>query len=147
MSSRFQPPPIVDAARRLCADVEQIVRTFSQYHRYRTGDQLRARADEVLTCAMRTWRKKDNRLQRAEDLVDAVDRFNERLQVCKIVHAFKNFGQFERLAKAAHSLGSQAGGWKRSIEQHPNAQNARADGVAQRGERLSTRAAYPRANT
>jgi len=147
MASRFQPPPIVDAARKLCAEVEQIVRTFPRYHRYRTGDLLRDRADDVLTCAMRTWRKKDNRLRRAEELVDAVDRFRERLQVCKFVHAFRDFAQFERLATATNSLGGQAGGWKRSIEQHPNAQNAQADGIAQRGERLSTRAARPRANT
>ncbi|MCA0196647.1 MAG: four helix bundle protein [Proteobacteria bacterium] len=146
MASRFQPPPMVDAARRLCAEVEQIVRDFPQYHRYRTGDKLRDLADEVLICAMRTWRKKDNRLRRAEDLVDAVDRFKERLQVCKQAHAFKRFAQFERLSKAAHELGAQAGGWKKSVEQHPNTQNAQADGVAQRGERLSTRAARSRAN-
>ncbi|KLJ02858.1 hypothetical protein [Luteimonas sp. FCS-9] len=147
MASRFQPPPIVDAARRLCADVEQVVRTFPRYHRYQTGAELRRRADAILILASRTWHRGEGRLECATQLVDAIDAFKERLQVCKLVRAFQRFAQFERLAGAAHDLGMQAGGWKRSIEQHPNAQNARAGRPAQRGEKLSTRDARQRAKS
>ena len=46
----------------------------------------------------------------------------------------------------AGDIGKQAGGWKRSLETHPNAQNVQAEASAQRGKKLSTRAARSRAN-
>jgi len=149
MASRFQPPPIVDAARNLCADIEQVVRKFPRYHRYQSGATLRLQAETVMRCATRTWQKQQERKFWADKLVDAVDDLKDRLQVCKQVHAFQNFKQFERLAIKASEIGKQAGGWKRSLEQqpHPNAQNVQAEAFAQRGKKLSTRAARSRANT
>ena len=147
MASRFQPPPIVDAARHLCADIEQVVRKFPRYHRYQSGADLRRQAEAVMRCATRTWQKQGHQRRFwADKLVDAVDDLKDRLQVCKIVHAFQSFAQFERLMVKAGDIGKQAGGWKRSLETHPNAQNVQAEASAQRGKKLSTRAARSRAN-
>ena len=137
---------MVDAAYRLCADVEQIVRKFPRFHRYQTGALLRQRADDVVEAATQTWFDLEERWEWACRLVKAIDNFKARLQVCKRIRALRDFSQFEKLLVDADNLGSQAGGWKRSIEQHPNTQNAQANGIAQRGERLSTRTARSRAN-
>ena len=146
MTSRFQPPPIVDAARNLCADIEQVVRKFPRYHRYQSGAALRLQAEMVMRCATRTWQKHGQRRFWADKLVDAVDDLKDRLQVCKLVRAYHSFAQFERLMLRAGAIGKQAGGWKRSLEVHPHAQNVQAEASAQRGKKLSTRAALSRAN-
>ncbi|ODT97293.1 MAG: hypothetical protein ABS82_01185 [Rhodanobacter sp. SCN 67-45] len=146
MASRFQPPPIVDAARNLCADIEQVVRKFPRYHRYQSGAALRLQAETVMRCATRTWQKQDQRRFWADKLVDAIDDLKDRLQVCKLVRAYQSFAQFERLMVRAGEIGKQAGGWKRSLDMHPHAQNVQAEASAQRGKKLSTRAARSRAN-
>ncbi len=151
MASRFQPAPIVDASRKLCGDIELVVRLFHRYHRYASGLELRRQAQVVMEQATRAIKHPEQRKYRVAKLVDAIDDLMDRLQVCKYARAFafKNgFSHFERLVLAIEGLGAQAGGWKRSFEQqHPNVQNAQASSVAQRDLKLSTPAARrPRAN-
>jgi hypothetical protein len=150
MASRFQPAPIIDASRKLCGDIERVVRLFPRYHRYASGLELRRQAAVVMQHANRAIKNPDQRAQHVAYLVDAVDDLMDRLQVCKFANAFsfKNgFSHFERLVIAIEGLGAQAGGWKRSTRQHPIVQNAQAQRVAQRDMKLSTPAAsMPGAN-
>ena len=146
MTSRFQPPPIIKAAERLLVEIEQAVRRFPRYHRYQVGTDLRRKAMEVFTSANRAWRDRAEQARLVGALVWVIDELKHFLQVSKLLHAFSSFRQFEMLMRQAEELGAQAGGWKRRLVS-PTAQNAQADGVAQRGKKLSTRTALAGANS
>ena len=146
MPSRFQLPPIVKAAERLLVDIEQAVRRFDRYHRYQIGADLRKHAAEVYRLANRAGRDVNQRHQLVPQLVWAVDEVKQTMQIAKLIHAFKSFRQFEALARQAEDVGKQAGGWRKLV-QHPKVQNAPAQqGVTQRGQKLSARAASTGAN-
>jgi len=146
MTSRFQPPPIIKAAERLLVEIEKAVRQFPRYHRYAVGADLRRQAMTVYTNANRAWIDRPRQIELVGQLVWDIDALKQHLQVAKLLHAFNSFRRFEMLARLAHELGAQAGGWNRGFST-PNAQNARANGVAQCGEKLSTRTAPARANS
>ncbi|TAA42509.1 four helix bundle protein [Pseudoxanthomonas winnipegensis] len=141
MPSRFQLPPIVKTAERLLVDIEQAVRRFPRYHRYQIGADLRRQAMAVYRDADRAWRDRQHQAERVAQLVWDIDELKQHLQVAKLLQAFASFKQFEALARAAHQLGAQAGGWRRH-QSTPQAQNAAGVGaVPQRGQKLSTCAA------
>jgi hypothetical protein len=140
MTSRFQPPPIIKASERLLVEIEKAVRSFPRYHRYQVGSDLRRKAMEVFTRANRAWRDRAEQVRLVGELVWDIDELKQFLQVAKLLHAFSGFRQFEMLARLAEELGAQAGGWRRRLVS-PNAQSAQANGVAQRGKKLSTRTA------
>ena len=146
MTSRFQPPPLIKACERLLVDLENAVRQFPRYHRYQVGADLRRQAMAVSINANRAWRDRDHQAALVGQLVWDIDALKQYLQTAKLLHAFNSFRRFEMLARLAHELGAQAGGWNRRVST-PNAQNAQAKGVAQRGEKLSTRTAPARANS
>ncbi|RFF51695.1 four helix bundle protein [Xanthomonas campestris] len=145
MTSRFQPPPIIKACERLLVEIEQCVRRFVRYHRYAIGTDLRQQAMTVYRNANRAWRDRENQANWVRQLVWDIDALKQYLQTAKLLHAFGSFRQFEMLARLAEQLGAQAGGWHRQLNL-PKAQNAQANSVVQRGQKLSTRAASAGAN-
>lgn len=146
MTSRFQLPPILKACERLLLEIEQAVRQFPRYHRYMIGSDLRRQIMSVSSTANRAWRDRTNQAKWVGQLVWDIDDLKQHLQAAKLLQAFRSFRQFEMLIRLAEELGAQAGGWRRRLI-HPHAQNARADGVAQRGQKLSTRVASAGANS
>ena len=139
--SRFSPPPIIRASERLLLDVENAVRRFPRYHRYQIGADLRRQAMTVYRRANRAWRDRAKQSAWVDALVWDIDDLKQHLQTGKLLQAFVSFAQFEALARQAEGLGAQAGGWRRQL-MHPSAQSVQAgNGVAQRGEKLSTRSA------
>jgi len=146
MPSRYQLPPIVKATERLLVDIEQAVRGFDRYHRYQIGGDLRGKAMDAYRLASRAGHDYDQRLQCVQQLRWTIDEIKQHLQIAKLVRAFKSFRQFEALIRQAEDIGRQAGGWRKQL-QHPKAQSAQArNGVAQRGQKLSARAASAEAN-
>ena len=146
MPSRFQLPPIVKAAERLLVDIENAVRSFPRYHRHQIGSNLREQAMTVYKIANRAWRDRAQQKRWVVQLVWAVDELRQVMQTAKLLHAFKSFNQFEELARQAHGLGAQAGGWRRQFG-NPSAQSASgSNAVVQRGQKLSTHAASIGAN-
>jgi len=141
MASRFQLPPIVKAAEQLLVDIENAVRRFPCYHRNAIGKKLRKAAMKVYTLAGRAWFDRARQAHWVEKLRWAIDKVKERLQISKELHALASFNQFEMLWRQAAALGAQAGGWHRH-QADPQAQNVPGPrAVAQRGQKLSTRAA------
>jgi hypothetical protein len=145
MTSRFQPPPIIKACERLLVEIEQAVSRFPRYHRYQIGSDLRKQAMTAWGYANKAWRDRARQTVWVEKLKWAVDDLKQYLQTAKLLHAFGSFRQFEAIARLAEQLGAQAGGWHRQLHL-PKAQNAPADGIAQRGQKLSTRTAPAGAN-
>ena len=142
----FQLPPIVKAAERLVVEIEEAVRRFHRYHRYQVGTDLRTQAMAILDLAHRAWRDRAQQARWVEQLVWAIDQLQHRIQVAKLVKATTSFRQFEHLLRLVTELGRQAGGWRKHL-QHPKGQSAQDHrAVAQRAQRLSTRAASTGAN-
>ncbi|HVI60092.1 MAG TPA: four helix bundle protein [Luteimonas sp.] len=133
-------PPIVKAAERLLIDIEQAVRRFDRYHRYAIGTDLRAKAMQVYDLAQRAWRDRAHQARWVGQLVWAIDELRHRLQAAKLLNATASFRQFEHLARQISELGKQAGGWHRhhNTPKGQDAQGHRA--IAQRAQKLSTRA-------
>ena len=148
MPSRFQLPPIVKAAERLLVDIENAVRSFPRYHRHQIGSDLRKQAMTVYKLANRARRDRAHQQRWVMQLVWAVDELRQYMQTAKLLYAFKGFNQFEELARQAHGLGAQAGGWRRQFTNSPNAQSASgSNAVVQRGKKLSTHSASTGANS
>lgn len=139
MTSRYQSPPILKSIERLLVDIEQAVRTFTRAFRHDLGADLRRQAMQVFRLANRAYRDREAQARWVGDLVWAIDDLRQYLQTAKLLGATKSFRQFEHLARQVEQIGMQAGGWKRTLS--PNAQSAHAAGDAQRGKKLSTRAA------
>jgi hypothetical protein len=104
-------PPIVKLAERLMCEIEIIVRGFSRYHKYQTGEDLRSAAWKVLWAAYRAYLDHSKRTEWLEQLVLAVDELKLTIQIIKGIGAFKCFAQFEALARSVSELGRQCGGW------------------------------------
>ncbi|GAB3305804.1 four helix bundle protein [Luteimonas notoginsengisoli] len=133
-------PPIVKASERLLVDIEQAVRRFDRYHRYAIGTDLRAKAMQVYDLAQRAWRDRQHQARWVAQLVWAIDELRHRLQAAKLLRATPSFCQFEHLARQISELGKQAGGWHRHLNT-PKGQDAQGrQAVAQRAQKLSTRA-------
>ncbi|PRH82830.1 four helix bundle protein [Arenimonas caeni] len=115
-------PPIVKAAERLLLDVELAVRGWPRCHKYGAGKDLREVALQLATVATLAWLEPSRRLEHVRALVEGVQRLKVLLQLGKRLQAFRSFGQFDQLARQAHGLGAQAGGWWKDL-QSPKAQS------------------------
>jgi hypothetical protein len=140
----YSLPPIVKLAERLLVDIEQAVRTWPRYHKYAHGAVLRAKAMDVAETAHRAWRDRPRQAQWTQQLVWKIDELKISLQLGSQIRAFASFAQFEALARVAHQLGRQAGGWRK--QQSSQDQNAAPRSAPQRVKKLSTRNASLGAN-
>ncbi|MFC6351276.1 four helix bundle protein [Stenotrophomonas sp. CW117] len=147
MTSRFQPPPIIKASERMAVEIENAVRRFPRYHRYQIGSDLRARSQQAFINANTAWRERADQARWVGVLVRDIDALKQLLQIGKRLGAFASFRQFEMLIRLAEELGMQAGGWRRRLRENSHAQNVQAEGIAQRGKKLSTCTALARANS
>ena len=133
-------PPVVKAAERILLEVEQAVRRWPRAYRYEVGRELRAHALSLAVTANLAWREPSRRAEHVRALVEGVERLKVLLQLGSQLKAFTSFGQFEQLARQAHDLGRQVGGWSKS-ESHPKTQNCgRQDGAP----RARSGTEYPR---
>lgn len=98
---------------------------------------------KVFHLANRACRDRERQAAWVDELVWAVDDLRQFWQTAKLLDATRSFAQFEHIIRQVDAIGRQCGGWKR---QHPKAQSARDDLHAQRGQKLSTRAASAGAN-
>ncbi len=115
-------PPIVKAAERLLLDIELAVRGWPRSHKYGAGKELRDVALQLATLSNLAWLEPSRREQHVRELVENVQRLKVLLQLGKRLQVFRSFGQFDQLARQAHGLGAQAGGWWKDL-QSPNAQS------------------------
>ena len=141
----FELPPIVKLSERLLVDVEQAVRRFARFHKYTFGSNLRHAAFDLATHANKAWTDREHRDEWLRQLDVAVDDVKLLLRLGKTIRAFSSFGQFEHLARTAHGIGQQVGGWLRQGKRHKG-QNAEPRVASQRAHSLSTRAASCEAN-
>jgi hypothetical protein len=132
-------PPVVKAAERILLDLELAVRRWPRSHRYGIGKDLREQALALAVGANLAWREQSRRVEHVRGLVEGVEALKVLLQLGSQLKAFSSFGQFDLLARQAHDLGRQVGGWSKS--EHPKTQNCgRQDGAP----RARSGTEYPR---
>jgi four helix bundle protein len=108
--------PIYKAAYDLCLYVEQVVRSFSRYHKYSLGTDLRDGARCVLRLIVRANARRDKApvlLQIREE----VEELKVLLRLCHDAKAFPNFNSFEHAITRLTDIAKQNEGWLKSQRQ------------------------------
>ena len=140
-------PPIVKDAESLLLKVEQAVSRFPRRYRYQgVGPRLSDHAFRISELANLAWRQPSRRRALVGELQAHVDSIRICAQLGSRLRAFTSFGQFEDVARTVDSLGRQAGGWLRRSKEASTAQNPPPARAAERGQKLSTRAASREVN-
>ena len=107
--------PILRDARLMMVEVERIVKDFPRYHKYALGSQLRKKAMQIYQLVSRVIQHKQNRKRWIESLIYAVDDFKCQIQIAKLLKIFKNFKQFELLARYSLALNKQSKSWQQNM--------------------------------
>jgi hypothetical protein len=108
--------PIWRDLNRLLLEIELAVRTFSRYHKYTLGSDMRRQAMDLCRLLSRAMAVQDEaRLERVRALQQALDDLKITLQLAKELHAYQSFAQFQRIIELAVASGKQVGAWGRSL--------------------------------
>lgn len=118
--------PIYRDAFELLVYLENAVQTFSKYHKYTLGTDLRNSAREVLKLIVRA----NNSTAREvvlEELRLALEDLKVLIRVGKEVKAFPSFKTFEVAVNQLVSVSKQTEGWLRSTRQRSQGQKLALD--------------------
>ena len=125
--------PIYKASYDLCLSLEQVVRSFSRYHKYTLGADLRDGARRVLKLVVRANTRRDKGPVLLE-LREEVEELKVVLRLCQDVKAFANFDAFEQAITKAVEIAKQNEGWLKSQRQgHGQSRRAMPEGPAAPG--------------
>ena len=128
-------PDIAKRAARVAAAIELAVTRFARKHRYAAGQDLRAKAREVVRRTHLAWHARQRKLQRVQELSTAVDDLKIEISIADLVHAWGSRAELEAVARLVHDLGGRVGGWLKNLQ--PTGQNAAAARQPQRAQILS----------
>jgi len=125
--------PIYKASYDLCLYVEQVVRSFSRYHKYTLGADLREGARRVLKLVVRANSRRD-RVPLLIEVREEVEQLKVLLRLCQDVKAFANFKAFENAISKAVEIAKQNEGWlKHQRQGHGESRRAMPEGPAAPG--------------
>lgn len=115
--AQYEHLPIYKKAYDLLLYFEKIVHSFSRYHKYTHGAELRRQMREVL----RLIRLANDAEEKAPVLLknrELLEDLKLTIRVCKDVKAFQNFNSFQYSINEVVSLCKQNEGWlKHTLEQ------------------------------
>ena len=131
--ARAEHLPIYKASYDLCLSLEQVVRSFSRYHKYTLGTDLRDGARRVLKLVVRANTRRD-KVPVLLELREEVEELKVILRLCQDVKAFANFDAFEQAITKAVEIAKQNEGWLKSQRQgHGQSRRAMPEGGAAPG--------------
>jgi len=108
--------PIYKASYDLCLYLEQVVRSFSRYHKYTLGADLRDGARRVLKLVVRANTQRDKAPVLLE-VREEVEQLKVVLRLCQDVKAFASFNAFAHAIQQVVAIAKQNEGWLRSQRQ------------------------------
>ena len=111
--------PIYKAAYDFCLWCEQVVQSFSRYHKYALGADLRDGARRVLKLIVRANARRDKRPVLFE-VREEVEQLKVLLRLGYDVKAFPNFNSFEHAITTVTGIAKQNEGWLKSQGQGQN---------------------------
>jgi len=111
--ARYEHLPLYKTAMELTVYIETVVRSFSRYHKYTLGTDLRQQSRALVTVIIRA-NSRGEKLPVLVDLRERVEAFQVLLRICKEVKAFTKFEAYAQAAQLAVALGRQNEGWIKS---------------------------------
>ena len=108
--ARYEHLPLYKTAMELTVYIETVVRTFSRYHKYTLGTDLRQQSRALVTVIIRANSRRE-KVPVLVDLRERVEAFQVLLRICKEVKAFAKFEAYAQAAQLAVALGRQNEGW------------------------------------
>ena len=104
--ARYEHLPLYKTAMELTGYIETVVRTFSRYHKYTLGTDLRQQSRALVTVIIRANSQRE-KFPVLVDLRERVEAFQVLLRICKEVKAFTKFEAYAQAAQLAVALGLQ----------------------------------------
>jgi hypothetical protein len=114
--ARNEPVPIYKASYDLCLYFEQIVRSFSRYHKYSLGAELREGARRVLRLIVRANARGDKTAVLLR-IREEVEELKVLLRLCHDAKVFASFNSFEHAITLVTDIAKQNEGWLKSQQQ------------------------------
>jgi hypothetical protein len=113
MPSLYENLPVYKKALDLAIYIETIVRSFSRYHKYTVGSDLRNLSKRILVLVARA-NSKDERSVSLKEAIERIEELKILIRVCKEIKAFSSFKSFEHTTRLAIDVARQCEGWYRS---------------------------------
>jgi hypothetical protein len=129
--------PIYKARYDLCLYLEQVVPSFSRYHKYALGTELREGARRVLRLVVRANARRE-RVPVLLEVREELEQLEVVLRLGQDLKAFPSFGAFEHAITLVVDVARQNEGW---LIARPSAPPVRA-GTPPPGSRLRPRGAF-----
>ena len=101
--ARYEHLPLYKTAMELTVYIETVVRSFSRYHKYTLGTDLRQQSRALVTVIIRA-NSRGEKLPVLVDLRERVEAFQVLLRICKEVKAFTKFEAYAQAAQLAVAL-------------------------------------------
>jgi 23S rRNA-intervening sequence protein len=111
--AKYEHLPIYKRAMELTVHIENTVKSFSRYHKYTLGADLRNAARELAVLVMRANSRRD-KIMLLTELRDKSEEMKALLIIGKETKAFASFKQFQAAAELAVEISRQSEGWLRS---------------------------------
>jgi N-glycosylase/DNA lyase len=116
--ARYEHLPIFREAYDLTVHVENLVRSFSRYHKYTLGTDLRNKTRGVLELIVEANNSRDDRAERLEELRRALENLKVLNRLCHDAKAFPGGTRsYLHMAERITNLARQNEGWIRSTRQ------------------------------
>ncbi len=125
--ARYEHLPIYRDTFKLYIYCETIVRNFSRYHKYSTGQDLRDLVRKVLRLIIRA-NHSPRKPPVLEEMRITVAEVRLMIHICKEVKAFQNFKSFETAVNQVTNISRQAEGWYKYAHKRENGRNPGTDG-------------------
>ena len=111
--SQYEHLPIYKKMFDIVVYIEQIVKSFSRYHKYTLGSEMRNLSRKTLIAIIKANWKKDKK----EILIKVRENLEElkiMARIAKDLKVFGSFNSFEYLVKELVEISKQNEGWLRS---------------------------------
>ncbi len=117
--ARYEHLPIYRKAMELSVYLDGVVRNFSRYHKYTTGQELRDLSRDIIKLIIRANSAVDKTATLTE-LVENCEMLKTMIFYAKEVQAFAGFNAFQHATGLSVSICKQSEGWLQSSKRGRN---------------------------
>jgi hypothetical protein len=115
--ARYEHLPIYKQAMDIAVHFERVVASFSRYHKYTLGTDLRQKSREVVALIVKANNSRDRKIVLLQ-LRACLDELLILIRLAKEVQAFKSFKAFQFILEQVVSVCRQNEGWlKNTLKQ------------------------------
>ena len=109
--ARYEHLPIFREAYDLAVHLEKIVRSFSRYHKYTLGTDLRNKSRRILDKIMEANNARDDRAAHLLELRQELESFKVLARLCHESGGFASTRSYLHVAERITNLARQNEGW------------------------------------